>query len=80
MRTKSTLSGERVKNAPEFHQTMIYAGLLGRASKIGSQVYKSLPEKSRKADLYKTITGKAMKMLKNGMEENDIIDFLLSCQ
>jgi len=59
---------------------MIYAGLLGRASKIGSQVYKSLPEKSRKADLYKTITGKAMKMLKNGMEENDIIDFLLSCQ
>ena len=69
-RAKSTLSSERVKTSPEFKWTMVYARLLGRASKIGSQVYKALPPGWRQFWMYRSFTGEAFTLLK----ENDYTD------
>ena len=43
-RRKSGLTSERVKKSKEFEKTMVLANLMSRASKIGSTIYKALPE------------------------------------
>src|SRR4030095_6884031 len=75
-RTKSSLSGKRVKKDPAFKLTMQYAGLLACASKIASVVYKKLgaEEKSRKK--YQEMTGKAMQLLKKEMDSETIMELL----
>jgi hypothetical protein len=65
VRVKSSLTSKRVKTSPEFAFTMAYARLLGRASKIGSKIYKSLPESWRQFWMYRSFTGEAFTMLKN---------------
>jgi hypothetical protein len=69
LRMKSSLSGKRVKTDPAFARTMQYARLLGKASKIASQVYKTYPKATRKFAEYRTLTGKAMQLLKEGFTE-----------
>jgi hypothetical protein len=76
VRTKSSLESERVKTAPEFEKTRMYASLLGKASKIGSQVYRTLTENEKKKYSSQFLTGKAMKMLKAGIGESLIVDML----
>ena len=76
VRQLSSLTGKRVKTKPEFRRTMYYAGLMGRASKIGSLIYKALPENWRRFWMYREFTGEAMKMLKLGKEEGEIISEL----
>ena len=71
VRSKSSLSGRRVKSAPEFKKTMEYASLLAKASKIASGVYKTLPQKNFQK--YRELTGQAMKMLRSGMEQEQIM-------
>jgi hypothetical protein len=68
-RRKSSLSGKRVKRSQAFKRTMEYAGLLGRASQLAAAVYRSLPKAERKHALYLQLTGQAMQLLKQGMEE-----------
>jgi hypothetical protein len=55
---------------------MIYAGLLGRASKIGSVIYQQLPENWRQFWMYRSFTGEAMKMLEGGATEQEAKDYL----
>jgi hypothetical protein len=71
-RIKSSLSGKRVRSAKEFTKTMYHASLLGRASKIGSAVYNALPQDWRQFWMYRAFTGEAMKMMKEGMKEEEI--------
>jgi hypothetical protein len=71
VRTKSSLTGKRVKKDPRFRSTMRSANLLGRASKIGSAAYKALPKEFRQFFMYRAFTGEAMMMLKKGMSEMD---------
>jgi hypothetical protein len=71
IRAKSSLSSKRVKKSPEFKRTMESARLLGRASKIASQVYGQLPEKI--FEHYRSLTGQAMKLLKSGVTENEVL-------
>ena len=75
IRTRSTLSSERVRNAPEFRKTMENASFMSRASKIASAVYRELADKN--FNLYRTLTGQAMKMLKEGRDEEDVRKDLL---
>ena len=75
-RKKSKLTAEDVKSKPAFACTMIYAGLLGRASKIGSVIYQQLPENWRQFWMYRSFTGEAMKMLEGGATEQEAIDYL----
>ena len=55
---------------------MINAGLMARASKIGSMIYKTLPDKKRKHEEYRRITGLEMRYLKAGREEEEVIRML----
>lgn len=75
-RRKSCLTAEKVKNDPDFECTMTYAGLLGRASKIGSVIYRQLPENWRQFWMYRSFTGEAMKMLEGGATEQEATTYL----
>jgi len=76
VRSKSSLSGKRVKKDPAFRITMVNAGLLGQASKIGSFIYKSLPENFRQFWMYRAFTGEAMGMLKEGKSGEEAREIL----
>jgi hypothetical protein len=59
-------------------QKVLYnASLLGQASKIGSKLYARLPRKYANRGYYQYLTGLAMKLLKQEIEEADIITGLL---
>jgi hypothetical protein len=64
VRIISSLTAERVLTDPAFKQTMQYAGLLGKASKIASAIYRLLPEQEH--GFYRELTGMAMRLLKQG--------------
>lgn len=76
VRVKSSLTGKRVKKEPAFKRTMQYAGLLADASKIASSLYKSLPKESKGIAVYRTLTGKAMKLLQEGKSSAEILHML----
>lgn len=59
-------------------QTLYYAGLLGRASKIGSRLYAQLPSQYKGRSQYQYLTGLALKLLKDQISEDDILAELLS--
>src|SRR6266700_6104984 len=78
VRKKSRLTGKRVKKDPRFRVTMMNAGWLARASKIGSTVYKTLPESWRQFWMYREFTGEAMRMLKQGRNDEEVREVLLN--
>jgi hypothetical protein len=73
VREKSSLTSERVKTAPEFGYTMYLAGLLSRASKIGSIIYKALPPSWRQFWMYRSFTGEAFTMMKEQHLSDEVI-------
>lgn len=76
VRRKSSLSRRRVKRSPAFKRTMRYAGLLAQASRIASEVYRITPRKSRKREIFHGLTGKAMDLLKKGMQAELVLEQL----
>ncbi len=68
VRKKSSLSRKRVRRSPAFKRTMEYAGLLGQASQLASAVYRMLPRQQQKVERYRALTGKAMQLLKEGLD------------
>ncbi|MCF6405666.1 hypothetical protein L3C95_22365 [Chitinophaga filiformis] len=75
-RTKSSLTGKRVKKDPIFARTMEWAGRLKQAARIASFVYKQMPVDERVYKQYREITGKAMTLLKEGFDTEDVITML----
>lgn len=71
IRTKSTLTGKRVKTSASFNNTMRSAHLLGKASKIASAVYQQLPDKA--FEQYRNLTGATIKYLKAGLSEDEVV-------
>jgi hypothetical protein len=76
VRTKSSLTGERVKTELCFRPLMAYASLLAEASKIASAVYRLLRPKRKKIKFYRQMTGRAMSWLKQGMRKEKIVELL----
>lgn len=76
VRTRSSLTGRRVKRDPAFRVTMQHAALLAKASRIAAQVYALVPPTRKKHPLYRKLTGEAMTWLKHGWEEKDITGYL----
>jgi hypothetical protein len=76
VRKKSSLTRRKVLYAPCFKNTRHYAGLMARASKIGSQVYKALPEFWRQFWMYQSFTGEALTLLRKGKKEQEIVHHL----
>jgi hypothetical protein len=64
VRAKSSLNGKRVKKDKAFKQTMAYANLLARASKIAAAFYRKLTKEERGLKIYRELTGKVMQELK----------------
>jgi hypothetical protein len=77
VRTKSSLTRKRVLRSPEFERTRYHAGLMAKASKIGSFVYNALPDYWRQGWMYRSFTGEALALLKAGKKENEIQQILL---
>ncbi|NII26004.1 hypothetical protein HB364_12990 [Pseudoflavitalea sp. X16] len=76
LRSRSSLTGDRVKKDPAFRKTMQYAALLAKASRIGSAVYALVPAERKEHALYRKLTGEAMTWLKYQWKEEDIIAYL----
>lgn len=72
VRMKSSLTRRKVLYSPRFKNTRHFAELMGRASKIGSQVYNALPDNWRQGWMYRSFTGEAYTMLKAGKAEVEI--------
>src|SRR5687767_9868261 len=72
VRKKSSLTRRKVLYSPQFARTRHNAGLMGKASKIGSAVYNALPEFWRQGWMYRSFTGEAYKMIKRGKKEKEI--------
>jgi len=76
VREESSLTRERVLKDPAFKPTMKNAGILGKASPIGSKLYRLIDKEKRKVSMYHKLTGKVMRMLKDGMHEQEIFTIL----
>lgn len=76
IRSKSSLTGKRVKRDPAFARTMEYAGWLKKASVIASLVYRQLPENGRVYKQYRELVGKAMGLLKEGLDGDAVLILL----
>jgi hypothetical protein len=76
IRTRSSLTGKRVKTDPAFYKTMQYADLMAKGSPIASKVYALVPLQHRQKNLCRKITGEAMTWLKYGWKAEDIIEYL----
>jgi hypothetical protein len=72
VRKKSSLTRRKVLYSPQFKNTRHYAGLMAKASKIGSLVFNALPEYWRQGWMYRSFTGEAFTMLKAGKKEQEI--------
>jgi hypothetical protein len=67
-RRASSLTGERTKKDPAFKGFRQSSNRLKEASPIAASLYKQLPGQVKQYALYRTLTGEAIKMLKEGME------------
>jgi hypothetical protein len=66
-RRGSSLSGERTKKDPAFKGFRQSSSRLKDASPIAASLYKLVPGQVKQHALYRTLTGEAIKMLKEGM-------------
>ncbi|AXY77957.1 hypothetical protein D3H65_29935 [Paraflavitalea soli] len=76
MRSRSSLTGKRVKKDPAFRKTMQYAALLAKASPIALKVYALVPLQYKKHKLRCKITGEVMTWLRYGWSATDIMEYL----
>jgi hypothetical protein len=67
-RRGSSLTGERTKKDPAFKGFRQSSSRLKEASPIAATLYKLVPKQVKQHALYRTLTGEAIKMLKEGME------------
>ena len=75
-RRGSSLTGERTKKDPAFKGFRQSSNRLKEASPIAASLYKLVPGQVKQYALYRTLTGEAIKMLKEGMVAAVISDTL----
>ena len=75
-RRGSSLTGERTKKDPAFKGFRQSSSRLKEASPIAASLYKQVPRQVKEYALYRTLTGEAIKMLKEGMEAAVITETL----
>jgi hypothetical protein len=71
-KTQKSIRRKELKTQVRYH-----AGILGRASKIGSKLYAHIPRKHKDRAVYQQLTAWAMQLLKDEWDEADIIAGLL---
>jgi hypothetical protein len=75
-RKKSSLTRKRVLKAKEFEKTRNYASKMAIAARIGSVIYKALPDDIKNRWFYRAITGEAASLLYKGREEQEVKELL----
>jgi hypothetical protein len=75
-RRGSSLTGERTKKDPAFKGFRQSSSRLKEASPIAASLYKLVPEQVKQYALYRTLTGEAINMLKEGMQAAVITETL----
>jgi hypothetical protein len=75
-RRGSSLTGERTKKDPAFKGFRQRSSRLKEASPIAASLYKRVHEQVKQYALYRTLTGEAIKMLKEGMQAAVITETL----
>jgi hypothetical protein len=76
VRTKGSVTRERVLESEEYANTRKYASNLALASKIASPVYRALPADVRAPWIFRSITGDAASLLYKGMSEKEVTEIL----
>jgi hypothetical protein len=76
VRRKSRLTREKVLTHPAFHKTRVQANLLATASKIASSIYSDLPVNWRQFWMFRSFTGEAKTMMKEGLNAQEAYDLL----
>ena len=76
VRRGSSLTGERTRKDPAFKGFRQSSSRLKQASPIAASLYKLVPAQVKEYALYRTLTGEAIKMLKEGMEAAVITETL----
>ena len=66
-RKSSSLTGERTKKDPAFKGFRQSINRMKEASPIAASLYKQVPVQVKQYALYRTLTGEAIKMLKEGI-------------
>jgi hypothetical protein len=72
LRTKSSLSRDRVLESKEFVKTRKCANKFAIAARLASPVYKALPENVRARWIYRSIAGEAASLLYKGKSEQEV--------
>jgi hypothetical protein len=75
-RKASSLTGERTRKDPAFKGFRQSSSRLKKASPIAASLYKLVPGHVKQYALYRTLTGEAIKMLKEGIASELIKDAL----
>ena len=76
VRTKGSVTRERVLKSREYAKTRQYAGNLALASRIASPVYRALPADVRARWIFRSITGDAASLLYKDMTEKEVTEIL----
>ncbi|HEY0058763.1 MAG TPA: hypothetical protein VGB56_06485 [Flavisolibacter sp.] len=72
-RMKSSLTAKKVKTHPHFALTRMYAKWLGEASKLASEVYRTLPRAERKYTVFCRLKAVAHKLVKEGVVREEVL-------
>ncbi len=72
LRARSSLDGERVKRDPAFKGFRQSGQRLKRASPLAAALYAQIPAGKREYAMYRILTGEAIRLLKQGLEEKAI--------
>lgn len=72
VRSKSKLTGKRVKKSPAFKKTMELARKLGEASTLASELYSTVQPKNKSIRLFQLITGMVITGFKKGNNEDEV--------
>ncbi|MDF2192808.1 hypothetical protein [Paraflavitalea sp. CAU 1676] len=76
LRSRSSITGKRIKKDPAFQKFRQSSALMALASPIGAAVYALIPKFRRKLKLYRKLVGEARIWLKYGWKRDDIIEYL----
>jgi hypothetical protein len=78
VRMKSRLTRKRVLESPRFARTRMHAGQLADASRIASQLYRSIPKEKKDRQIFRAFVGKAKVLLAQGKDKKVVLDILMN--
>jgi hypothetical protein len=73
IRKSTSLTGKRIEKDPAFTGFRKSCNRMKEASPIAASLYKLMPKEEKVYSLYRTLTGEALKMIKEGLEKDIII-------